>query len=356
MTFVACTTKKSSVSGNPIEIDPKPAKSLLQPLLIACAVMSLPWQALAQAPGYEPPRTPAGKPDFQGIWTNASITDLQRNPQYTALVIPPENLEQLTAQHPQNVRQATDDNLQQGELLDGSDLGMGRGYNAFWIDPGTSFGLVKGEYRTSWVIEPDNGRIPYSEQGQVLRREYREKFSSNDGPEGRALGERCLIGFGGTGGPPMLNVLYNNHYQIVQTDDYLMIMVEMNQDARIIPIGGKHRPRELQQWLGDSIGWWEGDTLVVETVSLHPQQAGGGQIPLSDQGKIIERFTRWSDGQIFYAFEVNDPVYYTQTWRGEMSLNASDSRIYEYACHEGNYGLPGILAGERRAEADAASQ
>ncbi|MDP2125860.1 MAG: hypothetical protein Q8K97_00665 [Pseudohongiella sp.] len=323
-------------------------------LLATCA--GLVSQVSAQTSTYEPPRTPQGRPDFQGNWSNASITDLQRSPRYNSLVIPPEELASVTAAHPQNVRLATDDNLQQGELLDGSDLGMGRGYNAFWIDPGTTFGLVRGEYRTSWVVYPENGRIPYSEQGQALRQQYREKFSSNDGPEGRALGERCLIGFGGTGGPPMLNVLYNNNYQFVQTEDYLMIMVEMNQDARIIPINGKHRRPELQQWLGDSVGRWEGDTLVVETVSLHPQQAGGGQIPLSGQGKVTERFTRYSDNQIFYEFEVNDPVYYSEIWRGEMSFNSSDSRIYEYACHEGNYGLPGILAGERRAEADMAGQ
>lgn len=356
MSIVAGKQHKQSVSGSLIGSARPLASRALRARVVGLGMFVAPVMVLAQQPGYQPPRTPQGKPDFQGIWTNASISDLQRNPQYTSLVIAPEDLEALTAQHPQNVRQATDDNLQQGELLDGSDLGMGRGYNAFWIDPGTSFGLVKGEYRTSWVVEPDTGRIPYSEQGQALRRAYRELFSSNDGPEGRSLGERCLIGFGGTGGPPMLNVLYNNHYQIVQTDDYLMIMVEMNQDARIIPIGGQHRPRELQQWLGDSVGWWDGDTLVVETVSLHPQQAGGGQIPLSDQGKITERFSRWSDGQIYYEFEIDDPVYYTQRWRGEMSLNASASRIYEYACHEGNYGLPGILAGERRAEADAAGQ
>jgi hypothetical protein len=356
MRSVAGKTHTLLESGNLIGVRRQFVHRMLPSLVLALGIIGAPLTALAQEPGYQPPRTPDGKPDFQGIWSNASITDLQRSPQYPSLVIAPEELESVTAQHPQNVRLATDDNLQQGELLDGSDLGMGRGYNAFWIDPGTSFGRVKGEYRTSWVVEPDTGRIPYSEQGQALRREYRELFSSNDGPEGRSLGERCLIGFGGTGGPPMLNVLYNNHYQIVQTADYLTIMVEMNQDARIIPIDGQHRPRELQQWLGDSIAWWEGDTLVVETVSLHPQQAGGGQIPLSDQGKIIERFTRWSAEQIYYEFEVSDPVYYTQTWRGEMSLNASDSRIYEYACHEGNYGLPGILAGERRAEADAAGQ
>jgi hypothetical protein len=316
--------------------------------LLLVNTLALP--ALAQ--NYEPPRTPSGRPDLQGIWTNASITTLQRESRYDYLVIDPAKIAEVTANHPQNVRQATDDNLQAGELLDGSDLAMGRGYNAFWIDPGSSFGLVKGEYRTSWIVEPQDGRIPYSVEGQRLRREFRQQFSSNDGPEGRSLGERCLIGFGGTGGPPMLNVLYNNHYQIVQTDDYLMILVEMNQDARIIPIGGQHRRRELQQWLGDSIGWWDGDSLVVETVSLHPQQAGGSQVNLSDQGKVTERFTRYSETQILYEFEVADPVYYTQTWRGEMSFNASSDRMYEYACNEGNYGLPGILAGARREEAD----
>ncbi len=326
---------------------------------IAMSLMLLPVLSLAakgfQAEGsYEPPRTPEGRPDLQGVWTNASITTLQRASRYPNLVLSSDEVARATEEHPQNVRQATDDNLEQGELLDGSDLGMGRGYNAFWIDPGVSFGLVKGEYRTSWIVEPENGRIPYSEQGQRLMRDYRATFSGNDGPEGRSLGERCLIGFGGTGGPPMLNVLYNNHYQIVQTPDYLMIMVEMNQDARIIPINGKHRPSELKQWLGDSIGWWEGDTLVVETRNLHPQQAQSGSVALSEQGRVTERFSRWSDSQILYEFEVEDPVYYSQTWRGEMSFNAAEGRVYEYACHEGNYGLPGILAGERRAEMDAA--
>ncbi len=331
------------------------ASRMFMPALgLAALLMASP--VVAAQDTYEPPRTPSGKPDFQGLWTNASITTLQRDGRYDKLVLDPDELAAVTAAHPQNVRQATDDNLQAGELLDGSDLGMGRGYNAFWIDPGSSFGLVRGEHRTSWIIEPENGRIPYSEEGQQLRREYRAHFSSNDGPEGRSLGERCLIGFGGTGGPPMLNVLYNNHYRFVQTDDYMMILVEMNQDARIIPINGEHRPAALQQWLGDSIGWWEGDTLVVETRHLHPQQAGSGQVNLSEQGRVIERFTRYSDDQILYEFEVDDPVYYTQVWRGEMSFNTTDSRMYEYACHEGNYGLPGILAGERRAEADAASQ
>jgi hypothetical protein len=309
------------------------------------------------ADAYEPPRTASGKPDFQGYWTNASLTSMQRSSRYgDKLVIDPSELAEVTANHPQNVRQATDDGLVQGELLTGQDLGSGRGYNAFWVDPGTEFGSVRGEHRTSWIVEPANGRVPFSEDGTRLRREQISKFSSNDGPEGRALGERCIIGFGSTGGPPMMNVLYNNVYQFTQTDDYLVVVVEMAHDARIIPINGTHRPEAMEQWLGDSVAWWDGDTLIVETVNLHPQQAPRNVAALSKQGKIIEKFTRYSADQIFYEFEVDDPVYYTQPWRGEMSFNASAQRQYEYACHEGNYGLTGILGGSRRQEVDETTE
>lgn len=306
------------------------------------------------AENYEPARTASGKPDLQGYWTNASLTTMQRSGNYEeiGLTIPLEQLRELTANHHQNVRQATDDNQVQGELPTGEDLGRGRGYNAFWVDPGSAFGYVKGEYRTSWITYPENGRIPFSEEGNRLRQENRAKFSGNDGPEGRALGERCIIGFGSTGGPPMNNVLYNNMYQIVQTDDYVMIMVEMAHDARIIPIDKDHRPDALKPWLGDSIAYWDGDVLVVETRNLHPQQAPRNVAALSDQGKVVERFTRYSEDQILYEFEVTDPIFYTEAWSGEMAFNATDTQPYEYACHEGNYGLPGILAGARRLEMD----
>lgn len=323
------------------------ALAMVSPVLLAAT-------AVAQPSDYEPPRTPEGRPDFEGTWTNASITTLQRHPRYDSLVLTPEEVVEATRDHPQNVRQATDDNLQAGELLDGSDLEMGRGYNAFWIDPGTSFGRVRGEYRTSWIIDPEDGRIPWSDEGQQLRQDFYQNWRSNDGPEGRSLGERCLIGFGGTGGPPMLNVLYNNNYRFVQTADYLMILVEMNHDARIIPIGEgeEHRPDAWKPWLGDSVGHWEGDTLVVETRNVHPQQGQSNQVALSDEGRVIERFSRYSDDQILYEFTVDDPVYYERPWHGELTFNTTDERIYEYACHEGNYGLPGILAGARREESE----
>ncbi len=319
--------------------------------LITIAAITLSSSVMA-AEDYEPARTASGKPDLQGFWTNASLTTMQRSSNYEeiGLTIPLEQLGELTTNHHQNVRQATDDGQVQGELPSGKDLGQGRGYNAFWVDPGSAFGYVKGEYRTSWITYPESGRIPYSEEGTRLRQENRAKFGGNDGPEGRALGERCIIGFGSTGGPPMNNVLYNNMYQIVQTDDYVMIMVEMAHDARIIPIDKDHRPDAWKPWLGDSIAHWDGDVLVVETRNLHPQQAPRNIAALSEEGVVVERFSRFSDEQVLYEFEVRDPTFYTEAWSGEMAFNATDTQPYEYACHEGNYGLPGILAGARRLE------
>jgi hypothetical protein len=144
----------------------------------------------------------------------------------------------------------------------------------------------------------------------------------------------------------MLNVLYNNHYQIVQTPDHVMILVEMVHDARIIPLTRtRTRPATIEPWLGDSIGWYEGDTLVVETRNFHRQQTS--PVFISDTGTLTERFTRVGDAEILYEFRVEDPDVYSQAWRGEMTLNGVREQVYEYACHEGNYGLYGILAGAR---------
>jgi hypothetical protein len=156
---------------------------------------------------------------------------------------------------------------------------------------------------------------------------------------------------GSTGGPPITNVRYNNLYQIVQTDEYLLLHIEMAHDVRIIPITSRRKRVELKPWFGDSIAHWENDTLVVETIGLHPLHAERHYVAaLSDQAKILERFSRYSDNEILYEFEVEDPVYFSQPWRGEMIFNSSNEPIYEYACHEGNYGLAGILAGARKLE------
>jgi len=321
-------------------------KSFVQKLLGLALLLIMAPTVFAQQ--YLPSRTPDGKPDLQGNWTNASITTLERNPRYQKLVLSTDEVVRATQGHPQNVRLATDDNLVQGALLDGSDLAQGRGYNAFWIDPGTSFGSINGEYRTSWIVDPPDGRIPYSEQGRAFRASLREKNSAFDGPESRPLAERC-ISTNMRVGPPMINGLYNNYYQIVQTPDYVMIRTEMVSHARIVPLNKEHSMTVQSPMFGESVGYWDGDTLVVETTNFHPLQVETS-ISLSHGAKVQERFTRSSDDQIVYEFTIDDPDFYSQPWRGEVSFRKVPEGVYEFACHEGNYALSGILAGARRSE------
>jgi hypothetical protein len=334
------------------------------------------------APGYAIPHTAWGAPDLQGTWSNASITDMQRSADYPNLVMTPEEVRKMEGSDYYNNRTREDakpTDLKTAKLLDGSDLLSGGGYNAFWVDQGTRVAAVRGEPRSSWIVEPADGRIPRklaaavpaprpapgapgaptgaaSRSGTVqgpgaVDRNAGGGFGSYDGPETRPIGERCLIGFGNTGGPVMTNVLYNNHYQIVQAPDHVAIVVEMVHDARIIPIvkdaaAARHGPGVIKPWLGDSVGWYEGDTLVVETRNVNPIQRGY----ISKDGKLIERFSRWNNEQIVYEFTVDDPTQYTQPWKGEMALNYSKEPVYEYACHEGNYAMEGILAGARKQE------
>jgi hypothetical protein len=319
---------------------------------VALAAMS--FAASAFAADYTAPRTFDGKPDLQGVWTNASITTLQRDPRYNSLVIPEDQVAALTASHPQVVRQHTDDAEDAGtQKLDGSDLARGRGYNAFWIDPGMEFGLVKGERRSSWIVDPPDGRIPYTAHGLEVVEHFEKERRNFDGPEARPPADRCLY-TGGRIGPPMINGLYNNNYRIVQTRDHLVILIEMVRHARIIPIkhavkDRKHLPGNFHPLFGDSIGWWEGDTLVVEATQFHPVQANS-MVALTPNGKVIERFTRTSDAQLLYEFTVDDATLYARPWRGESSFNASREQLYEYACHEGNYAMTGILSGAREQE------
>lgn len=323
-------------------------------LTVCCAVLAAASGAAMAQEAWKPPRTTDGKPDLQGVWTNASLTSLER-PAGQPLVIPADRAAQMEKQRAQMMAaQNNRTNPNEGAPRAGQSVG---GYNTFWIDPGSRYGVVKGETRTSWIVDPPDGRIPYSKAG---REAYEQKITrvrtTFDGPEVRPQGERCIVGFGSTGGPPMINVLYNNHYQIVQTPSHVMIMVEMNHDARVIPIssvkgGGKHAPANFRKWLGDSIGWWEGDTLVVETVNFHEdvdiRPNMGASFYVGENAKVTERFTRAGEDAIHYEFTVEDPVAFTRPWKAEMTLRKDNERIYEYACHEGNYALPGILAGAR---------
>jgi hypothetical protein len=175
-----------------------------------------------------------------------------------------------------------------------------------------------------------------------------------DNPEERIPIERCLIGFASTGGPPMLNALYNNNQHFIQTPDYLAINVEMVHDTRIVRIDGKHNPANVRQYLGNTVARWEGDTLVAETVGFKPMEAVrvdfGVFIYISPDSKVTERFTLQDKDTILYQFTVEDPVAYTQPWKGELVFTRTKDRLYEYACHEGNYSVPHILAGARELE------
>jgi len=297
---------------------------------------------------YAGPRTDFGDPDLQGIWTNATITTLERPEDVENLVLTEEQAAALEGR-----RKAFYDSYEasgegQGAPEASSDPG---GYNTFWMDEGELLARIDGEIRSSIVVEPADGRIPYRLLARADMFRNFGKFLSYDGPESRPLGERCMVGFGSTGGPPMLPVLYNNNYQIVQSPGHVMILVEMNHDARVIRLGGEHPPSNVQKWLGDSIGHWEGDTLVVETTNFHPDQSFRAAIKhillTSPNLTVTERFTRIADDVILYDFSMNDPAVFSRPWRGQLPLRASAGPMFEYACHEGNYALEGILRGAR---------
>ncbi len=311
------------------------------------------------------------RPDLEGIWTNASLTSLQRPSGVEHLVVSAQEAQVIAANTsiaglPPDQVDAPDAGTGEAPPAGSFDFGL-RGYNDFWIDPGSSLARVRGEYRTSYVIDPPSGQVPRREnpRGEFAARNFGARYVTGvgdaSGPEALPLAERCLIGFGNTAGPGMMGVLYNSTYQFVQTDDYVMILVEMVNDARIIPIHDSEqeaqanlRPPQWQRWYGDSRGWYENGELVVETVNVRPDQMAESSIRITDEGRIIERFSRYSDTEIVYQFTVEDDNLYTQPWTAELSFHATEGPIYEYACHEGNYAMPGILAGARFAEAEEA--
>lgn len=319
---------------------------------VALACMLVAPAALAQSePGYKPRHTSWGVPDIGGFWSNTSFTAMQRPAGADKLVLTDEEAARLARANVYSGARREEagaskvDEESSKKLL--SDANPSRGYNTYWMDPGQGYAKVKGEYRSSWITSTPDGRIPYNENGMQANM----RSNSFDGPEIRPLSERCIMSFTGGFGPVLNNGMYNNTYQIVQSPGSVMILAEMIHDARIIPIvksaaEAKHGPTTIPKWGGDSIGWYEGDTLVVETVNSHPSQRSY----ISKAGKVTERFTRWSDGQVFYAFTVEDPTLYKTAWSGEMSLNASTQPLYEYACHEGNYALQSILEGARELE------
>ena len=341
---------------------------MLKPALAALAIAIMAAPAMAQVP-----KASTGKPDLSGFWTHSALTPLQRAPANKTLVVNEAEAKKIASGFA--IGGITEEGYKGSTYSDptkgappkgGKDFGV-KGYDSFWVTPGTMLAHVKGEYRTSNIVDPPSGKLPFvdpagqARKGMLGFQRYATGNAPYEGPEETAISERCLIGFGQTGGPGMLSVLYNNNYQMVQTPTHMMILVEMAHDTRIVPIfptsekaRASHRPVTFKPWLGDTVGWWEGDTFVMETINVNPLQAENQAFPLSEQGVVTERFTRTSDKDIFYEFSVTDPVNYTQPWKAELAFYPSPG-LYEYACHEGNYGMHGILAGAREKERQAAA-
>lgn len=296
-------------------------------------------------------RTPFGDPDLQGLWTNRSITQLERHSFEPKLVLTPQEAEKIEYDIKHNMN--TPDNFT--VRVGNSSVPVMVAYNSFWTDTFTHFAVVNGEIRSSWIVDPPSGKVPYTEQAiSMLKKRILERYENFDNPESRWPDERCLIGFGSTGGPPMLSVYYNNFYQIVQSPGFVTIIVEMNHDARIIRLNSEHLPKNFHPWLGDSIGHWEKNTLVVETTNINPEQSFSmsphQKLYLSPNSKVIEWFTRVAKDEILYKFQVEEPNSYKQIWRGEMTMNATEGPMYEFACHEGNRSFAITLAGARYQE------
>ncbi len=330
--------------------------------LAAVALGSAPGEASAQAreAGWVMPRTPAGHPDLQGNWTNATLTPIFR-PEGRGPALSPEQVAELEGARQDRIERGAEPSDPDreappvgGDGSTGAAGGVG-GYNYFYIDAGDLVAVWDGEHRSSLVTSPADGQRPRltPEAGARLGelRAFRSQFGQYDNPENRPLAERCILSFGSNAGPPMLpNYFYNNNYTIVQTPDHVMIMTEMVHDVRIIRLGEpRPLPGGVQPWFGDSWGRWEGDTLVVETTNINPA-AGLLGIPPSSEAKVVERFTRADEFTIHYEFSIHDPATYVEPWGGEVPFKALPGLVYEYACHEANYALSNVLSGARAQE------
>ncbi len=345
---------------------------------------------------YSPRRLADGHPDLQGVYDVATMTPLER-PRGAPPAYTPEEAQRREAAFAKEKQEAdapisggraapqkggeslapqgstTGPNAGWWQVATGAGGAVG-GYNTGWLDVGSTFTMVNGEFRSAIVVDPPDGRIPptipsarqravanygppASDAGESTDRDLDRTPGAYDDPERRPLGERCLLGFGSTSGPPALpDYFYNNLHQIVQTRDSVMILTEMVHDARVVRMNAQHLPKNIRRWMGDSVGHWEGDTLVVDTTNFTNKTRFHGS---TENLHVVERFSRIDDHTLLYRFTVEDPDTWARPWMGEMAWPATDGKIFEYACHEGNYALMDILKGARlreKEQAAAASQ
>lgn len=311
---------------------------------------------IARTAPYKAPRTASGAPDLQGIWTFQSLTKLVRPKEFKALVV---SAAEAAAYESKKLKEHQEGLAPLDPNAPAPKAGKVEQEAEQWYRAPPGLARVRGEIRSSFLVSPADGKLPYRDE---VRPEIKQVEHSDDNlfddPETRPFDERCVLGVGGIAGPPLLNTGSNSNLQILQTRDHVLLSFEMIHDARIIRLGDhRHAPPAVNPWMGDSVGWWEGDTLVVETTNFNPGERwhwnGGSYVLISTTARVVERLTRTGPKEILYEFRVEDPAVYTQPWSGEMPLSATSGPLFEYACHEGNYALGNILAGARKAERDS---
>jgi hypothetical protein len=319
------------------------SRRFLAPLAFVMFVVAC--SLAAQEQKWTPQRTPDGQPDLQGYWTNSTYTPLERPKDVTKEFYTREEAAERAKRAAAQETEQTDPGTIADVHYDFTQFGLDRNQNA-----------MATNLRTSLIVDPPDGRLPpLTAEGKkraAERAEEEKRVGRWDSAQSNQLDDRCII-FVGTG-PPLLPQGYNANYQIVQAPGYVMILFEIAHDARIIPLDGRpHLAPGVQQWIGDSRGRWEGDTLVVETTNFN------GKNPLRDSSenmRVIERFTRVSADAIRYEFTIDDKSTWTKPWTAELSMQKINGPIFEHACHEGNYGLFNTLAGARLEEKKAAEE
>ena len=348
------------------------------------SVTALPAAGQATTAATSLPRTPDGHPDLQGTYDLATMTPLERLPGDPPFLT---KEKAVALEKAEDARRAKDNEPSPKdrpappvggdtsppksffEALEKAGGGAVGGYNRFWLNQGSAYTEVGGEIRTSIVVDPPDGRVPSYNEGARKRvaaaratptstaAERQDGTAqppgAHDNVEQRPLSERCLLGFGSTSGPPALpDYFYNDLHEIVQTPDHIMILTEMVHDARIVRMNAPHLPKTIHRWMGDSVGHWEGDTLVIDTTNFTDKTRFRGS---TENLHVIERLTRVDDKTLLYRFTVEDPDTWDRPWTGEYTWPATTKPILEYACHEGNYALASVLRGARHQEAEQAA-
>ena len=331
--------------------------AVLLQVLAAVAAFTLGSELAADAQN-GPPRTSWGKPDLQGVWDFRTITRMERPEEYgeQEFLTPEEAaaLDQAAVDRETALWNLSAQRTEAGENVDrraavGAARGAPGSYNQFWIDSGTRSIDTR---RTSLIVYPPNGRYPNLTQSGQQRAEERRTYAAEhpaDSWEDFSSGVRCILGF--NAGPPFTPSAYNNNMQLFQTEDTVVVMTEMVNTARVIPLDGRnHLDPDVLQWSGDSRGHWEGDTLVVVTRNFDPKRKWRGTTAST---RLIERFTRMDTETLEYEFTVTDPETWASSWTASVPLRLNPEPMFEYACHEGNYSMPVMLGGARVEEATA---